>query len=60
MMKWLQGAIVLLLLIVSRRYRAGWEKAAGTLSDAVDEVEASQRRGDAADNGGKPMLRRIV
>ncbi|NMF96457.1 hypothetical protein GPA27_03500 [Aromatoleum toluolicum] len=59
-MKWLQGAIVLVLLNVSRRYGASWEMAAGTLSDAVDEVEVSQRRGDAADNGGRPMLRRVT
>lgn len=60
MLKSLQGAIVFLLLIVSRRHRARWEKAAVTLSDALNDVEASQRRGDAADNGGKPPLRRVL
>lgn len=58
-MKWLSSTFVLFLLVVSRRYRASWESAAGTVSEALDDVDASQRRGDAADNGGKPRLRRV-
>lgn len=56
-MKWLQGAIGLLLLVASRDHRLRWNKAAVAASDALDDIEASQRRCNAADNGGKPLLR---
>jgi hypothetical protein len=58
-MKWLSGAFTLFLLVMSRRYRAGWARASGAVSDALDDVEARQRRADAADNGGNPRLRLV-
>lgn len=60
MMNWLRGATVLLLLIANRRYRLRWDKSAVAVCDALDDIEASHRRCDAADNGGRPLLRRVV
>lgn len=59
-MKWLPSTFVLFLLVLGRRYRARWERAARTESDALDDVDASKRRGDAADNGGEPRLQHVL
>lgn len=56
-MKYIQAIIILTLLVASNRYRKKWRAACDKLSDANDEVEASLRRIDALNNGGKPNLR---
>jgi hypothetical protein len=58
-LKYLQGLLMLTLLIVSRRYRDRWEAACDQMADACDFVDASERRMSADRNGGKPELRLV-
>ncbi len=51
------ACIVLLLLIMSKRYREKWRETNKAISEANDTVEASFRRFDAMHNGVKPKLR---
>lgn len=55
-MKYLQGLIMLVLLLTSARYRQAIREATERLSEALDEVEASERRTRAMRNGGRPDL----
>lgn len=59
-MKYLQGLIMLALLITSASYRKRMREATIRLSDANNEVEASLRRLDVLDNGGKPKIRMVA
>lgn len=56
-MKYIQALAILILLITSKRYREKWDRALDAISDTTDSVEASLRRMDARNNGGKPDLR---
>ena len=58
-MRYLQALLLLILLITSRRYREKWRQATDRLSEANDAVEASLRRLNAVNNGGKPRMRRV-
>lgn len=55
-MKYLQALLLLALLTVSKRYRQKWTLATDRLSEANDATDASLRRLDALDNGGKPKI----
>jgi hypothetical protein len=55
-MKYLQAVIIFLLLIISKRYRKNWRETCDELAEINIEVEASLRRIDAKENGGKPKL----
>lgn len=56
-MKYIQGLVVLILLITSKRYREKCRQAREALSDANDAAEACVRQLDARRNGGKPNVR---
>jgi hypothetical protein len=58
-MKILQAILLLVLLATSRRFRDRWRESAEYLAAANDEIEASFRRAEAVDNGGRPRLRRV-
>lgn len=51
------ACVVLVLLIMSKRYREKLHETSRALSEANDTVETSLRRLDAIHNGGKPKLR---
>jgi hypothetical protein len=56
-MKYLQTLLAMVLLSLSKRYRQEWQRTADRLDDQNDAVEASFRRIDAMENGGKPRIR---
>lgn len=56
-MKYLQAIAVLMLLVVSKRYRKRWHDAADRLGETNDFVEASFRRIAVMHNGGKPDIK---
>lgn len=58
-MRHIQAIAILILLVMSKRYREKWREASRELSEANDAVEASLRRLDAIHNGGKPKLRML-
>jgi len=55
-MKYIQAALIVILLITNKRFREKWRQAADRLTEANDEVEASLRRLSAVKNGGKPRI----
>jgi len=55
-LRYFQGLLIIMLLIVSKRYREKWRAATNRLSETCDEIEAGQRRKTAIQNGGKPKL----
>jgi hypothetical protein len=58
-MRYIRALLILTLLLTSRRYREKWRKATERVSESNDAVEASLRRLDATDNGGKPKIRLV-
>ena len=56
-MKYIQGLVVLILLITSKRYREKWRQAREALSCANDTGEACVSQLGARRNGGKPNVR---
>lgn len=58
-MKHLQAILTLALLALSKRYRQRWHRTIDRIDSSLDAVEASQRRIDALENGGRPNVRVI-
>jgi hypothetical protein len=56
-MKHIQALLVLVPLAVSKRYRQKWRSTIDRVGTTLDAVEASQRRIEALENGGKPRVR---
>ena len=56
-MKYIQALAIMALLIVSNRYRKKWNRTADRVAESLDAVEASFRRIDALENGGRPRMR---
>ena len=56
-MKLIQALAVMVLLILSKRFREKWRRTADRLDDTNDAIAASSRRIDAMENGGKPKMR---
>ena len=51
-MKFIRAVLILILLIMSRRYLNRWRLTTSRLSESTDAVKASLQRLDAMDNGG--------
>lgn len=58
-MKYFKAMLILILLITSGRYRQKWRQSTIRLSEANDAVEASLRRLETRDNGGKPKMQML-
>lgn len=56
-MKHLQALLVLLRLAARNPYRQRWRRTIDRVDTALDSIEASQRRIEAMENGGKPRVR---
>jgi hypothetical protein len=56
-MKHLQALLTFLLLILSKRYQQKWHRASEQLTENTGTIEASMRRIDAMENGGKPRIK---
>lgn len=56
-LRYLQGFLIITLLVLNKRYREKWRAATNLLSETCDTLEAGQRRKAATENGGKPKLK---
>lgn len=56
-MKYIQALAIMVLLIVSKRYRQKWHRTGDHVAESMDAIEASFRRIDALENGGRPRMR---
>lgn len=56
-MKYFYAITLLVLLLVSRRFREKRKRSLERLAEENDAIEASVRRLDAQENGGKPRMR---
>lgn len=56
-MKYLQAILIVALLALSKRYREKWRKTVVHLADSGDAIDASMRRIEAQNNGGKPRIK---
>jgi len=56
-MKYIQALAIMALLIASKRYRQKWRRTADRVAESMNAVEASFRRIDALENGGRPRMR---
>lgn len=58
-MKHLQVGLAFALLMLSSSYRQRWQRTIEQVDDALDAVNASNRRIEALENGGKPKIRAV-
>ena len=56
-MKHLQAVLTLLRLTTSKRHRRRWQDTADRVDTALEVIEASKRRIEAMENGGRPKIR---
>ena len=57
--KHLQAGLAIALLMLSRSYRQRWQRTLEQVNAALDAVDASNRRIEALENGGKPKIRAV-
>lgn len=53
----LQAVLIFALLMLSKGYRRRWGKTMDQVDAALDSVDASMRRIEALENGGRPKIR---
>lgn len=56
-MKHLRALLNLVFLTASQRYRQRWHRTIDRVDTALEDIEASNRRIAALENGGKPKVR---
>lgn len=56
-MKHLQALLTLLRLTTRKRHRQRWQDTADRVDSALEAIEASKRRIEALENGGRPKIR---